>query len=413
MIRTIQVKRGTAAVWTSANPTLASGEPGFETDTGFFKIGDGSTAWVSLAYENATGPAGADGADGADGTDGATWYTGSGAPAGGLGVNGDLYLRTSNGAVYGKAAGSWGVLLNITGPTGATGATGSAGSTGSTGATGATGATGPTGPSGTSISDALTLFSPATPILAENYFRIDAITNTNVLSSGRNQSFAIPVPASTPCTNLTCMSMTTPANLPTNWWMALYDVNGVLIRQSTDQLTTAWGANTAKTLALDSVPVTAGSRSGTNVVTLTFPTLHDALSTLFAVNDSIVVSNMSVAAYNGTWTVVSVTSTQITYACGSTGTDSASAPFGTVQMAAGKRVFTSGGTLGFLFGALMMKATTVITLPTKAAAAGPAISIGTATLAQSNSGASSLTGTAPATYSSSGGASQIGWCAIS
>ncbi len=46
----IQIRRGTAAAWTSANPTLAAGELGFETDTGKFKIGDGSTAWTSLAY---------------------------------------------------------------------------------------------------------------------------------------------------------------------------------------------------------------------------------------------------------------------------------------------------------------------------------------------------------------------------
>ncbi len=52
---TIQQRRGTAAAWTSANPTLAAGEPGFETDTGKFKIGDGATAWTSLAYQGSTG----------------------------------------------------------------------------------------------------------------------------------------------------------------------------------------------------------------------------------------------------------------------------------------------------------------------------------------------------------------------
>lgn len=47
---TIQFYRGTAAQWTSANPTLGAGEPGFESDTNKLKIGDGSTAWNSLAY---------------------------------------------------------------------------------------------------------------------------------------------------------------------------------------------------------------------------------------------------------------------------------------------------------------------------------------------------------------------------
>lgn len=46
----IQHRRGTAAEWTSANPILASGEWGFETDTKRLKIGDATTRWSSLAY---------------------------------------------------------------------------------------------------------------------------------------------------------------------------------------------------------------------------------------------------------------------------------------------------------------------------------------------------------------------------
>ena len=49
-IQRIKLRRGTAAAWTSANPTLAAGEPGYETDTGKHKIGNGATAWASLAY---------------------------------------------------------------------------------------------------------------------------------------------------------------------------------------------------------------------------------------------------------------------------------------------------------------------------------------------------------------------------
>jgi hypothetical protein len=50
VVTQIQVRRGTAAQWTSANPTLAAGEQGFETDTNKLKIGTGSTAWTSLPY---------------------------------------------------------------------------------------------------------------------------------------------------------------------------------------------------------------------------------------------------------------------------------------------------------------------------------------------------------------------------
>jgi hypothetical protein len=53
VVTQIQVRRGTASQWTSANPTLASGEWGYETDTGKVKIGNGSTAWISLGYQGA------------------------------------------------------------------------------------------------------------------------------------------------------------------------------------------------------------------------------------------------------------------------------------------------------------------------------------------------------------------------
>ena len=46
-----QQRRDTAANWTAADPTLLAGELGYETDTGKWKVGDGSTAWSSLSYE--------------------------------------------------------------------------------------------------------------------------------------------------------------------------------------------------------------------------------------------------------------------------------------------------------------------------------------------------------------------------
>jgi hypothetical protein len=50
MATVIQVKRGTASAWTSANTVLTAGEIGFESDTKKMKVGDGSTAWTSLVY---------------------------------------------------------------------------------------------------------------------------------------------------------------------------------------------------------------------------------------------------------------------------------------------------------------------------------------------------------------------------
>lgn len=60
MAQRIQLRRGTAAEWTAANPVLALGEPGHERDTGKLKLGDGVTAWAALPYASAgpQGPAG-------------------------------------------------------------------------------------------------------------------------------------------------------------------------------------------------------------------------------------------------------------------------------------------------------------------------------------------------------------------
>lgn len=48
-----QMRRGTAAQWTTQNPILDSAEPGYETDTGEFKLGDGILSWSALPYVGA------------------------------------------------------------------------------------------------------------------------------------------------------------------------------------------------------------------------------------------------------------------------------------------------------------------------------------------------------------------------
>jgi hypothetical protein len=50
MPTTIQIRRAPAASWSAAT-VLSDGELGYETDTGNFKVGDGSTQWSSLAYQ--------------------------------------------------------------------------------------------------------------------------------------------------------------------------------------------------------------------------------------------------------------------------------------------------------------------------------------------------------------------------
>ena len=46
----IQVRNGTAAEWTTANPGLMEGELSLERDTRKFKMGDGVNAWNDLPY---------------------------------------------------------------------------------------------------------------------------------------------------------------------------------------------------------------------------------------------------------------------------------------------------------------------------------------------------------------------------
>lgn len=50
----LQIRRGSASSWTTINPILDDGEPGYEEGTGKLKIGDGQTSWNDLTYDDAT-----------------------------------------------------------------------------------------------------------------------------------------------------------------------------------------------------------------------------------------------------------------------------------------------------------------------------------------------------------------------
>ena len=78
MASKIQIRRGTAAQWTAANPILIIGELGFETDTNLIKAGNGTTAWTGLPYYTGIpGPTGPAGPAGAAGTTAAGALTGN------------------------------------------------------------------------------------------------------------------------------------------------------------------------------------------------------------------------------------------------------------------------------------------------------------------------------------------------
>jgi hypothetical protein len=58
MATRIQIRRGSSADWTNANPVLAEGELGLELDTGRIKVGLGTTSWNYLDYRYGTASAG-------------------------------------------------------------------------------------------------------------------------------------------------------------------------------------------------------------------------------------------------------------------------------------------------------------------------------------------------------------------
>lgn len=119
----IQVRRDTAANWTSVNPILAAGEMGFETNTGKFKIGDGTKTWTQLSYSSGnTGPTGPTGP-----ASGPTGPTGTNGPTGATGPTGAASTVIGPTGPTGPANGPTGPTGPSGGPTGPTGAAGAAG----------------------------------------------------------------------------------------------------------------------------------------------------------------------------------------------------------------------------------------------------------------------------------------------
>ena len=76
--------------------------------------------------------------------------------------------------------------------------------------------------------------------------------NTSLLSTGRLSLQAIAIREGELLTSISFWSATTAANTPTNQIFGLYDSDLTLLRATNNDTTTAWGANTRKTLNLTS-----------------------------------------------------------------------------------------------------------------------------------------------------------------
>ena len=106
---TIKLRRGTAAEWTTANPILAAGEMGIETDTRKFKFGDGTTPWNTLAYASAEGGGGTGDVTAA----GDNYFTGNNTFTGTTKFDNDVSIHGANLEVAGALKATTGNITNL------------------------------------------------------------------------------------------------------------------------------------------------------------------------------------------------------------------------------------------------------------------------------------------------------------
>ena len=129
MVTRIQLRRDTAANWTSTNPILDQGEPGYETDTGNIKYGNGSSRWSALSYGG--GPSG-------PGAGSYSLPTASGSTLGGIKIGSGLSIDGSGVVTASGGGGNYtlpaatsgalgGVIIPVVGTSGITNSAGTIG----------------------------------------------------------------------------------------------------------------------------------------------------------------------------------------------------------------------------------------------------------------------------------------------
>jgi hypothetical protein len=298
----VQFRRDTAAAWSSANPTLAQGEVGYEYDTGRFKVGNGTSSWTSLVYSSGvTGPTGPS----STATVGTVTTLGPGVSAT---VNNS---GTATAAVY-----NFGIPRGVTGPQGETGPTGPTGLTGATGATGPVstepstipGPTGPTGPQGVPItlkgSKATVPMLPASGNTINDAWIVDADGDVYVWSgtawysagqivgatgpTGSNGATGATGPTGSagltgPTGSSGVISVTGPITNSGTSTSANIGINQSLISIANTQVTGLGAAATAtNTLTLGSTTLTlGGTTTSVSGLTLESPTLNIGTSVVF------------------------------------------------------------------------------------------------------------------------------------
>lgn len=112
------------------------------------------------------------------------------------------------------------------------------------------------------VRDALAHINLSDPASPDRFYRrnlprtglYDSASDTGQVALTTEVMTSVPIylHAGDVITNISCRSGATAANTPTNYWFALYSnaATPALLAQTADQTSTAWGANTTKTLAL-------------------------------------------------------------------------------------------------------------------------------------------------------------------
>lgn len=125
-------------------------------------------------------------------------------------------------------------------------------------------------------SDEWLLAGSPSGLRAQSVRALDCDTDLDPLTTQVMLTVAVPLQAGDLVSNITFKSGATAADTPTNWWFALYDTSLAKVGQTDDQTSTAWAANTVKTLALTTpyrVPSTGVYYAGIMVKASDLPSL--------------------------------------------------------------------------------------------------------------------------------------------
>jgi hypothetical protein len=169
------------------------------------------------------------------------------------------------------------------------------------------------------VRDALAWLETAAPSSPDTFYRVnqprvglyDSAGDSGqvALATGVMTAVRMKLYAGDVITNVSVRSGATAANTPTNYWVALYSAAATpaLMSQSADQTSTAWAANTTKTLALaaaQTIPTTGYYWVALNVTATAPPSLLGSVAVAPIVSGE---ANLSVTSGSGLTTTATAT----------------------------------------------------------------------------------------------------------